>query len=446
MGTLSLSDAQQRAYNILVRVQGGKLAPLDGAVLLGCSVRHLRRQVARLPLEGMGAVVHGNRGRSPSCKTPVETIERIRTLLEDSSTTNVWPTLNVCHLQERLAEKEGIELGRSTLDRLLANMELRRRGRSRAQRRCRREPAPAKGMIIQIDGSSHAWFQERGGRTCLMASIDDATGEVVYAHFQKSEDQAGYLRMIQQIAVTFGLPMAYYHDKHTILRSPAKATVEEEIAGDEPMSKVQRVLRDLGVESIAAHSPQAKGRIERLFKTFQDRLLKEMAFEGIATCKDANVFLEKYIPVHNARFARAPKDPEPAWVPLDGADIFYYCSVLETRSVRNDHTVAWYGKTLQIVGTEYLSGKSVDVRTDYTGGVRIYVGKTQHNYKEIERFERIKPTPATSAQPENATDKKPQPRGKWLYGRNRALTPEMLDLMQKAQAIDTQLYKKGQNH
>jgi len=447
MGTLSLSEARQRVYLILSRVQGGKLAPLDAAGLIGCTERHVRRQVARLSAEGMSVVVHGNTGQVPTHKTSDETLERIRALLDGKSQENVWPTLNVCHLQQKLAEKEGIVIGRSTLDRVLVASGLKRRGRKHAARRGRREPSAAKGTMVQIDGSLHAWFQTRSAKACLMASVDDATGDIVYAHFQKTEDQPGYLRMIHHIATTYGLPLSYYHDKHTILRSPAKPTIEDELAGREPMSQVQRVLKELGVESLAANSPQAKGRVERLFQTLQDRLVKEMAFEKISNCDDANKFLETYLPVHNARFGRAPADPEPAWVPLDGADIFYYCTTSELRSVRQDHTIAWHGKTLQIIGTQYLAGQTIDVRTDYTGEVRLYSQKTRHEYKEVEKTAKIDRSTAEAKKPNEPARQSQKVRpAVWLYGRNKALTAGTVDRIKMTKSLEVRNYELGHNH
>ncbi len=144
----------------------------------------------------------------------------------------------------------------------------------------------------------------RGPEMDLLGAIDDATGKVVYVHFLKSEDQVGYLLTLRTVALTYGLPHILYHDRHTILRSPKQATIEDELAGRQPQSQIQRVMEQLGITSIPALSPQAKGRIERLWQTFQDRLIKEMRLAGIDSLEQANAFLETFIPAYNERFAK----------------------------------------------------------------------------------------------------------------------------------------------
>lgn len=184
----------------------------------------------------------------------------------------------------------------------------------------------------------------------LLGAIDDATGKVVYAHFRPSEDQIGYLLMLRTVALTYGLPHILYHDRHTILRSPKQATIEDELAGRKPQSQLQRIIAQLGITSIPALSPQAKGRIERLWQTFQDRLRKEMRLAGIDSLAQANRFLESFIPAYNQRFAKPARDPQSAWRPLppelDRDRLF---STASERKVKADHTISYRGLTLQIL-------------------------------------------------------------------------------------------------
>jgi hypothetical protein len=273
-------------------------------------------------------------------------------------------------------------------------------------------------MLLQTDGSLHLWFGKDNGRCCLIVSIDDATGQVVYGHFRLTEDQVGYLRMIQTVATTRGLPMAYYHDKHTILKSPAKVTIEDELAGRQPMSQIQRVLDDLGIESIAAHSPQAKGRIERLFKTFQDRLCNELAYARITTIQGANGFLPGFIVRFNNKFAVAPVDPQPVWVPIEDIDQGYFFATSEDRTVRKDHTIAWNGKTLQITSLQAcLPGKKLQVRTDATGVDRIYDGRQRLQFRPVKSDQKETPIIPIAPQQELKVRQKPAARRPkaWLY-------------------------------
>jgi hypothetical protein len=239
--------------------------------------------------------------------------------------------VNVCHLTDLLAERHDLNIGRSTLERLLKQRGLRQSARpiQQARRHERRERKPAEGMLVQMDGSSHDWLEGRGPRLCLVGSVDDATSKALYLRFHESESQQAYLLLLRTTAIEYGLPMSVYHDKHTILRSPAKATIDDELAGRMPMSQVQRVLFELGVESIAAQSPQAKGRIERVWQTLQDRLLKEMRLAmrlaGVCTMEGANAFLPGFIARFNVRFGKEPREAEPVWVPLpEGLDVAYY--------------------------------------------------------------------------------------------------------------------------
>ena len=253
-------------------------------------------------------MVHGNHGPQPVYRTAPALRERIVQLAGPGGK---YHDLNTCHLQELLAREEQIVIGRSTLDRLLKQAGVRKAAPVAAvAHRRRRERRAAEGMLLQIDGSPFAWLEERGAPADLLGAIDDATGQVLFLHFRPSEDQVGYLILLRSIAQRYGLPMSIYHDRHTILRSPKQLTLEEQLAGQPPISQVQRVMAELGIESIAAFSPQAKGRIERLWGTLQDRLTKELLLAGITRLEAANAFLPTFIERYNAHFAHPPQDPQ----------------------------------------------------------------------------------------------------------------------------------------
>ena len=372
---------------ILTRLKAGALSVGDAGELLGVGPRQVRRLRERFAREGMGAVVHRNRGKAPINRTEPKTVERIKALVGEGGK---YHDLNVCHLREMLAQHEEIIIGRSTLDRLLKHEGLRqaRREGPREHRR-RRERKEAEGMLVQIDASLHDWLEGRGPKLALHGGIDDATGKVVGLHFEPSETQAGYLRLARAIAVAHGLPIAYYHDRHTILRSPKEPTLEEELAGAEPMSQVQRLFAELGVGSIAARSPQAKGRIERLWGTLQDRLIKELRLADVRTLEEANAFLPGFVLRFNDRFACPPADPDPAWVPLpQDCDLAYYFAARETRQVRADHCLSWQGQLLQLeVGADApsLAGKRVSVHVIPEGDLFVYDGKRRLTFQHVEQ-------------------------------------------------------------
>jgi transposase len=380
MRTITLSEKQQREVEILTRLQAGTLDVATAAELLGVSARQVRRRRAGFRQEGLAAVVHGNRGRQPVNRTDPALRERIVAL---AGPEGKYHDLNVCHLQELLEREEQIVIGRSTLDRLLKQAGLRQPAKSAPPvHRRRRLRRPAEGMLLQIDSSPFAWLEGRGAKADLLGAIDDATGKVLFLHFRPSEDQVGYLLLLRSIAQCYGLPMSIYHDRHTILRSPKQPTLEEQLAGQPPMSQVQRVMAELGIESIAAYSPQAKGRIERLWGTLQDRLTKELRLAGSSDLEQANAFLPGFIERYNVRFAQEPQDPQTAWVPLPAdLDIPYYFAVCETRTVRADHCIRFASQLLQLrPGPKDPSLVAQTVTVHVVPEGEIYVYSVDHSF------------------------------------------------------------------
>jgi hypothetical protein len=278
-------------------------------------------------------------------------------------------------------------------------------------------------MMLQMDGSPFAWLQERGPKASLLGAVDDATGKIVSLLLRPSEDQAGYIILLRCIALTYGLPMAIYHDRHTILRSPKQPTLEDELAGQRPMSQIQRLLAELGIESIPAHSPQAKGRVERLWGTLQDRLVKELRLATITTLEEANAFLPGFIECYNARFAKAPQDPQSAWTPLPaGFDLDYHFAAREGRKVRADHCIQWQGEVWQLqvkAGDPGLVGKGVTVHTVPEGRICVYHSRRRLDYCRVVESQRA-PAKDAQASTVSPTVKMPNPkaaarRRAWLF-------------------------------
>ena len=418
MRTITLSGRERRKAEIVSRLAAGGLDVKAASEMLGVGERQAYRLQARFRQEGLAAVKHGNAGRPAHNRTDPALVERIVSLAGPGGK---YQDLNVSHLQEMLAEVEQIAIGRSTLDRLLHQAGVRQRGR-RAQRvhRRRRERRPAEGMLLQIDGSPFAWLEGRGPKGTLLGAIDDATGKVLYLHFRPSEDQVGYLLLLRTIARQHGLPMSIYHDRHTILRSPKQPTVEDELAGQAPMSQIQRVMSELGIEAIQAYSPQAKGRIERLWGTLQDRLTKELRLAGVDSLEAANAFLPGFIARYNHRFAHAPQDPHSAWVPLpDDLDISYYFAHRETRTVRADHCISFAGQTLQLLPAAKapsLVNQKIAVHLVPEGEITLYHGQQPVPYRLLAAPQPTSAPP--SRRPRPAKEPNPQAaarRRAWLY-------------------------------
>jgi transposase len=420
MRTITLSPEQQRKVDILTRLEAGTLDVPMVAELLGRSPRQIRRMHASFRRNGVASVLHGNQGRTPVNRTAPEIVERVCAL---ASQEGPYRDFNVCHLQDRLRTNYGIVIGRSTLDRLLKQQGLRKTPRSPSVHRRRRPRCTSEGMLLQMDGSSHDWLEGRGPRMALHGAIDDATGKIVGALFRPTEDQVGYLSLMQSVAETYGLPMAIYHDRHTILRSPKQPTLDEQLAGQEPMSQIQRLLTELGIESIPAHSPQAKGRVERLWGTLQDRLIKELRLAHITTLKGANAFLPGFIACFNQRFAKTPQDPLPAWVPLPkDLDHAYYFAIRETRTVRADYCISWAGQIYQLEadpGYPSLVRQQVNVHLLPNGELFVYHGKQRLparlvRDKTIQVLSQPLVSPALPGQP--TVRKATAAQRSWLFG------------------------------
>jgi hypothetical protein len=227
---------------------------------------------------------------------------------------------------------------------------------------------------------------------CLMGAIDDATGKILRgAHFVERECSAGYLRVLHDMVRYHGIPLEIYADKHSCLRrNDDNWSLEEQLAGRQEPPQVQRAAETLGIEIIWANSPQAKGRIERAWGTFQDRLISELRLIGVSTLAEANEILERYRRDHNRRFARKPKDRKPAWRKLGkGQNLTEVCGFHTVAKVYNDSTVRYQGHVIDLKGptASSLAGKTVDIRHILNGQLRVYLGD-----KRIHQLQMGEPT------------------------------------------------------
>ena len=359
---------------VCTAVLSGEVGRAEAAAWLGISARHLRRVVAAYRTAGPAGVVHGNRGRSPVQTLSEERREQIVGLAAGR-----YAGVNDTHLSELLASEEGITVSRATVRRLRVGAGLARpRTRRAPQHRSRRERMARAGMLVQIDGSQHHWLGADTPRVTLLAAIDDATGEVVGALFRAQEDAAGYLALLLGLVQRVGCPQAVYHDKHGIFVRPVREpdTLTEQLAGQRAPTQVGRALQQLGISSIRAHSPQAKGRVERLFGTLQDRLVAELRLAGITTLAAANAFLPAFLVRFTARFAVPAAEPEGAYQVLPtGCDPWQICCFCYERTVANDGTIGFAGQRLQLhppAGRGSLARAVVEVREHLDGSVSVW--------------------------------------------------------------------------
>ena len=296
---------EQRAV-VLGQVGAGVLGIAEAAALIAVSERQVRRLLAAFQRDGPRGIVHGNRGRSPAHATSAEVRAQVIALA-----TGKYEGVNHSHLADLLSEREDLQVSRSTLTRMLSEAGARspKPQRRRSKHRSRRERYPQEGMLLQIDASHHHWFGKEVPRVALLGVIDDATGKVPAALFQPTEDARGYMTLLRRVVLRTGVPDAIYSDRHSIFWPTNGESLKEQLAGRRSPTQFGRAMADLGIQLIAAHSPQAKGRVERLWGTLQDRLVSELRLAGIATIEQANVFLPAFLARFNRRFAVAPETP-----------------------------------------------------------------------------------------------------------------------------------------
>ena len=228
--------------------------------------------------------------------------------------------------------------------------------------------------MLQVDGSPHDWLQGRGPRLCLIGAIDDATGKVMGAFFVQAESSWGYFQLFSEIFRKHGLPQSIYTDCHSVFWTDRQPTLQEQLVNKKPTTEVGRGLEDLGVTLILAHSPQAKGRIERLWNTFQDRLVSELRLAKANTVKQAAAVLERYLPVHNRKFSK-PAQAQPAWRKISSLQIEQALCFKQQRTVAKDNTVTFEGTVLQIPKTSPFrsyANKRIDVHVLLDGAVEFF--------------------------------------------------------------------------
>jgi transposase len=354
-------------------VEVGKITLKEAGEKIGVCYRQAKRIRRVLKEKGMRGLIHGNTGR-PSHHRLHEVLRQKVVQLSRK----LYHDFNDTHFKEKLEEQEGVVLSRETVRKIRreARIEPKRRRRGKKHRK-RRERMAQEGWMVLWDGSPHLWFGPEYPPCCLMAAMDDANGKLLAAQFFPFEGTAGYFWLLKQMVKRYGIPVSIYQDRHgTLHRNDAHWSLEEQLAGRQDPTQVGLALEVLGIQPIFALSPQAKGRMERLFGVLQDRLIAELRLAGIVTMPEANVFLKSFLKRFNRRFAVTPRESQKAWrkVPkeldLDRIISFRYRTV-----VANDNTVRLGGLIIDIPpGPQRRSyaREKVEVRQLLDGSWRIY--------------------------------------------------------------------------
>lgn len=373
---MTLTPEEARRLHVLTLLEGKRISLGQAAKALSLTPRQVRRLRVGLRQEGPVALIHGNRGRRSVHRLPEDLQVQIITLARGR-----YAGLNDMHLTEKLTTVEGLAVSRATVQRVLRATGLSSPRRRRPPRHRSRRPRRAQaGLLCQLDGSPFAWFGLLAAPCTLLAAIDDATGAVLAATFRAQEDAAGYLTLLRTLGQTVGLPAAVYTDAHGIfVRNDAHWTLTEQLQGFQEPTQVGRALQALGIHHLVAESPQAKGRIERLWNTFQDRLVAELRLAGITTMAAGNLFLvTTFLPAFNAQFAVPPAVAASAYRPTPrGVDLARLCAFHYVRQVALDNTVRVADVILQLApGPQRRSyaRAQADVVQCLDGSWRVYVG------------------------------------------------------------------------
>ena len=362
---MTLSRQELDRAGVIEAVAAKRLRQAQAAEQLGVSVRQLKRLVRRYRAGGAEALASRRRGRPSNNRLPealrVQAVALVREHYGDFG-----PTL----AHEKLTDIHGLACSVETLRQWMIAEELwRPRPRKRARIHQRRVRRPARGELVQIDGSPHAWFEDRAAPCTLIVFIDDATGELLALRFVPAETTQAYMQTLQGYLAAHGRPVALYSDKHSIFRvnHPER---------DGELTQFSRALKTLDIEAIHANTPQAKGRVERANQTLQDRLVKELRLQGVSDMDTANAFLPAFIRAYNARFAIAPRCDVDAHrdVLHDTEELALILSLHNTRRLSKNLTVQFQRREYQLRGQGQgyrLRGAAVTVSQAFDGRITI---------------------------------------------------------------------------
>jgi transposase len=373
---VTMSQKEFQRVKVIENAAGGRLSVREASRLLQLSERQVQRLKRRYRPDSIAWVQHGNRGHSTPWALPPPQKQLILHLARGK-----YQGFNDSHLAEKLRAEENLAVSRETVRRILRAAKLaspqKRRPR---QYRSRRPPRPRLGMMALTDASRHDWLQGRGPELTLIGLQDDATRRILAAHFQlEAENTLGYLRALGSMITTHGVPLSLYRDRHSIFqRNDAHWTLAEQLAGKQSPTQLGRALEELGIEQIPAYSPQAKGRIERAWRTCQDRLVSELRLARATTLPEANAVLARFCADYNQRFARPAAESVRDFRSLPRRFDLSRCLALHyQRVVAADHTVTLGAQSIALPplpGHRGYAGETVELAHHLDGMLRVYRG------------------------------------------------------------------------
>jgi transposase len=373
---VTMSQKEFQRVKVIENAAGGRLSVGEASRLLQLSERQVQRLKRRYRPDSLGWVQHGNRGRPMPWALPVPQRQLILNLARSK-----YQGFNDSHLAEKLRAEENLCVSRETVRRILRSAKLASPQKRRPRKyRSRRPARPRFGMMALTDASRHDWLEGRGPTLTLLGFQDDATGQILAAHFQlEAENTLGYLRALHAMITTHGIPLSLYRDRHSIFqRNDPHWTLAEQLAGKQSPTQLGRALEELGIQQIPAYSPQAKGRIERAWRTCQDRLVSELRLARATTLPEANTVLARFCADYNQRFARPPADAARDFRSLPRRfDLARCLSLHYRRVVAADHTVTLGANSIALPplpGHRGYAGETVELAHHLDGNLHVYRG------------------------------------------------------------------------
>jgi transposase len=366
-----MSERELSRLEVIQQLQQKRLRHSQAAERLGLSVRQVKRLLRAYRQRGARALQSKRRGRPSNNRLPGELTSQVSQLLR-SRYPDFGPTL----AQEKLCEEDGLCLSRESVRHLMISLGLWRPRRARrARAHCLRERRARCGELVQIDGSPHDWFEGRAPRCTLLVFVDDATGRLMHLSFVEAETTFNYFAAVRAYIHQHGKPLALYSDKFGVFR----VNIPNALSGT-GLTQFGRAMKELSIELICAHSPQAKGRVERANQTLQDRLTKELRLRAICSMEEANQFVPEFITHYNSRFALRPRSTEDAHRPLSAReDLDRILALAERRTLSKNLTISYNNRVYQVTTKRPLytmRGAAVEVREAATGEITIeYKGR-----------------------------------------------------------------------
>lgn len=367
-----MSEKELKRAEMMPLIEKGVILQVEAAQYLNITTRHLSRLYQKYRVFGIKGLRSKKRGKTSNNKLNELLLSQIEYRINER-----YPDFQPTLAHEKLTEEDGFKISLSSVRKLMIEKEIYKPKRVKKKRiHPRRDRRPRFGELIQIDGSDHAWFEDRRGKCCLIVFIDDATSNLVGLRFVEAECTEGYFTVMQDYLPEIGRPLAVYSDKHGIFR------INHGCNKEGSLSQFGRAMKELDIKTICAHSPEAKGRVERANGTLQNRLVKELRLREISTIEEANAFLPEYMKDYNRRFSVEPQNSSDAHRALNKShNLERILSIYDTRKVSKTLSFQYKNVQYQILEEGWkarkLIGKRVEVCKTLRGEIRVFDGSKE---------------------------------------------------------------------